>query len=182
MLYQKEIDDSVLIQFIILFTLNNADSALPYNELVNLVLNNCNINFNDFQIALTNLVDTEHVRAYLEEPHLQKFEVTQKGANAGEFFKVHIPIYIREPIQQSIKEMYREERLRHAIRSSIYPVRKDEFSAECELYDDDKTQLMHLSLYAGSRDEAEKLAEHFKHNAYDVYAKIIDIFEPQKED
>ena len=177
MLYQKEIDDSVLIQFIILFTLNNADSALPYNELVNLVLDNSNINLNDFQIALANLVDTEHVHAYLEEPHLQKYEVTQKGANAGDFFKVHIPVYIREPIQQAIKEMYREERLRHAVRSSIYPVRKNEFSAECELYDDDNTQILHLSLYAGSREEAEKLAEHFKHNAYDVFAEIINIFE-----
>lgn len=182
MLYQKEIDDSVLIQFIILFTLNNADSALPYNELVNLVLNNCNINFNDFQIALTNLADTGHVHAYLDGPHLQKYEVTPKGANAGEFFKTHIPVYIREPIQQSIKEMYREERLRNAVKSSIFPVRKNEFSAECTLSDDDKTQLLKLSLYAGSRDEAEKLAEYFRHHSCEIYDGIIKLFSGKSDE
>lgn len=176
MLYQKEIDDSVLIQFIILFTLNNADSPLPYNELLNLVLNNCNINYNDFQIALANLVDTEHVHAYLEGPHMQKYEVTQKGANAGDFFKTHIPVYIREPIQESIKEMFRTERLKKAVRSNIYPVRRGEYSAECSLYDDDNTQLMKLSLYSGSREEAEKIAEYFRRNAYEVYDGIIDVF------
>lgn len=180
MLYQKEIDDSVLIQFIILFTLNNADEALPYNELVNLVLDNCNINFNDFQIALANLESTEHVHSYLEGPHLQKYEITEKGANAGDFFKTNIPIYIREPIQDSIKEMFREQRLKKAIRSSIYPVRRDEYSAECSLYDDDNTRLMKVSLYAGSREEAEKIAEHFKHNAYEVYEKVIKIFADTK--
>jgi hypothetical protein len=176
MLYQKEIDDSVLIQFIILFTLNNADSPLPYNELLNLVLDNCNINFNDFQIALVNLVSTGHVHAYLEGPHLQKYEVTPKGQAAGDFFKTHIPVYIREPIQQSIKDMFREERLKHAIRSNIYPIKHDEYSAECELYDDDNTRLMNLSLYAGSREEAEKLAEYFRHNAYHIYDGIINLF------
>lgn len=182
MLYQKEIDDSVLIQFIILFTLNNVDNAVPYNELVNLVLDNCNINFNDFQIALANLTDTGHVHAYLEGPHIQKYEITPKGAAAGDFFKTHIPIYIREPIQQSIKEMFRAERLKKAIRSSIYPVKRDEYSAECALYDDDNTQLMKLSLYAGSREEAEKLSEYFRHNAYDVYEGIIDIFSKKMKD
>ena len=166
----------LLIQFIIMFTLNNADDALPYSDLVTLVMDNCNINFNDFQLALTNLADTGHVRAYLETPTLQKYEITPKGAAAADFFKTHIPIYIREPIQQSIKELYREQRLKKAIRSSIFPVRRNEFSAECELYDDDNTRLMQLSLYTGSRDEAEKFAKYFKSNAYTVYDKVIDIF------
>ena len=55
MLYQREINDPVLIQFIILYTLNQAKDYVPYNNLINLVLDNCNINFQDFQVALDNL-------------------------------------------------------------------------------------------------------------------------------
>lgn len=182
MLYQKEIDDSVLIQFIILFTLNNADGPVPYDALLNLILDNCNINYNDFQIALANLVSTDHVHAYLEGPHMQKYEITQKGANAGDFFKTHIPVYIREPIQESIKEMFRAERLKNAIRSNIYPLNRNEYNAECSLYDDDNTELMKLSLYAGSREEAEKIAEYFRDNAYDVYDDIITAFSKPRKD
>ncbi|MBQ8300863.1 MAG: DUF4364 family protein [Clostridia bacterium] len=98
MLYQKEIDDSVLIQFIILYTLSKVDSAVPYNELLNLILDNCNINYNDFQVALDNLITTNHVHAFLESEHTQKYEITEKGMNASDFFTTNIPIYIREPI------------------------------------------------------------------------------------
>lgn len=37
MLYQREINDPVLIQFIILYTLNQAKDYVPYNNLINLV-------------------------------------------------------------------------------------------------------------------------------------------------
>ena len=43
MLYQREINDPVLIQFIILYTLNQAKDYVPYNNLINLVLDNCKI-------------------------------------------------------------------------------------------------------------------------------------------
>ncbi|MCC8161073.1 MAG: DUF4364 family protein [Oscillospiraceae bacterium] len=176
MLYQKEIDDSVLIQFIILYTLSKVDSAVPYNELLNLVLDNCNINYNDFQVALDNLVTTKHVSSYLSGKHNQKYEITQKGMNACDFFTSNIPIYIREPIDLSVKNLFLEERRKNAVRGNITPVRRDEYAAECQLYDDDKICLLDISLYAGSRDEAEKMARFFRENSDIVYKKILDAF------
>lgn len=176
MLYQKEIDDSVLIQFIILYTLSKVDNAVPYNELITLVLDNCNINYNDFQVALDNLVKTNHVHAYLEGAHNQKYEITKKGLNAGDFFTSNIPVYIREPIDASIKALFKEQRLKNAVRSNITPVRKNEYSADCELFDDDNTQLLNLSLYAGSREEAERMAQYFREHHGSIYAKILDAF------
>lgn len=176
MLYQKEIDDSVLIQFIILFTLSKVDDAVPYNELLNLVLDNCNINYNDFQVALDNLVKTNHVRAFLEGAHNQKYEITQKGTSAGELFTSNIPVYIREPIEDSIKKLFLEERRKNAIRGDITPVRKDEYGTDCSLRDDDNTELLRLSLYAGSREEAERMAVFFREHSDFVYEKIIEIF------
>ncbi len=176
MLYQKEIDDSVLIQFIILYTLSKVDNAVPYNELLNLVLDNCNINYNDFQVALDNLVQTKHVRAFIEGAHNQKYEITQKGMNAGDFFTSNIPIYIREPIDNSIKELFKETRRKNAVRGNITPVRKNEYSAECRLYDDDNTELLSLSIYAGTREEAERMSRMFREKSGEIYAKILDAF------
>lgn len=182
MLYQKEIDDYVLIQFIILFTLNNADAPLLYRDLVNIVMENCNINFNDFQIALGNLTETNHVRDYMEGERRRMYTVTQKGSAAGEFFARHIPVYIREPILESIKQLYIEERRRHAVQSGIVPVRRDEYGAEFSLFDDDKTEIMKLSLYTGSRDEAERMVKFFRKNYSDVYEKILNAFADANDD
>lgn len=176
MLYQKEIDDSVLIQFIILYTLSNADGPVMYRDLLNLVMENCNISFTDFQIALDNLVTTNHVDTYLEGERRQMYKVTTKGSVAGDFFAGHIPVYIREPILDSIKQMYVEERRRNAVQSGIVPVRRNEYGAECSLFDDDKTEIMRLSLYAGSREEAERIAVYFKEHSSEIYEKIIAAF------
>ena len=173
MLYQKEIDDSVLIQFIILFTLGKADKPLAYNELLNVVLDNCNINYNDFQLALDNLVLTGHAQTRIEGKHNQIFSLTQKGENAGDFFHANIPVYIREPIEESIKALFLEERMKNAVRAGITPVRKNEYAAECSLYDDDKTQLMSVTLYAGAREQAENIAEYFKAHSDEVYEEIL---------
>lgn len=176
MLYQKEIDDSVLIQFIILYTLSKVDDAVPYNELLNLVLDNCNINYNDFQVALDNLAKTNHISSFLEGAHNQKYRITQKGMNAVEFFTANIPVYIREPIDASIKELFKERRLKNAVQSNILPIRRDEYAADCMLYDDDNTPILSLSLYAGSRDEAERMARLFREKSDEIYAKILDAF------
>lgn len=176
MLYQKEIDDSVLIQFIILYTLSKVDSAVPYNELLNLILDNCNINYNDFQVALDNLITTNHIHAFLESEHIQKYEITEKGMNASDFFTTNIPIYIREPIDESIKNLFIEERRRNAVRGYMIPVRKDEYGVDCQLYDDYNTQLMGLTLYVGSREEAERMCEFFRNHSDVVYGKILEAF------
>ena len=174
MLYQKEIDDHILIQFIILYTLDNSDKPLPYNHLVNIVMDNCNINFNDFQIALDNLVTTKHIKKYIESGHNQIFEISSKGAEVADFFGRQVPIYIREPISESIKNLFIEERRKNAIQGEITPLRRDEYTADLRLIDDDKTVLMDLSLYAGPREEAEKIAVYFREHSDEVYAKILD--------
>lgn len=178
MLYQREIDDSVLIQFIILYTLLNADEAVQYSDLVSLVLENCNINFGDFQIALDNLVQTNHAKMFDEGPTIRKYEPTKKGRDISDFITSLVPVYIREPISDAIKKLYLEKRRREAVRANITPLRKNEYTADFELYDEDKIMLMTLSLYAGDRAEAEKLAMYFRENASEIYEKIIEIFSP----
>lgn len=176
MLYQREIDDSVLIQFIILYTLYQAKDYVPYDDLINLVLDNCNINFNDFQVALDNLKNTNHIKAILENEHKKKYKITEKGMNASDLYTTNIPVYIKEPIDNSIKELFHIEKVRNSVRSRITPVRKNEYSVECELYDDDNTNLLKLSLYAGSREEAERMAVYFKENPNAVYETILSAF------
>lgn len=176
MLYQREIDDSVLIQFIIIYTLQNADLPLGYDDMLNLVLDNCNISYPDFQLALDNLVKTQHIRAELVDERRQMYELTKKGENISDFCKQIVPVYIREPISLSIKQMFIDKRRREAVRSSIIPVNtKGDYKMECSLYDDDKLQLMELSLFAGDRADAEKMARRFKKNYAEIYKRIMDI-------
>lgn len=174
MLYQREIEDSVLIQFIILYTLYNADQPLGYDDLLNLVLDNCNISYPDFQLALDNLTTTRHITASLESERRQVYTITKKGENTSDFFRQIVPVYIRKPISESIKRLFIDKRRKEAVRSNIVPMNaKGDYRMECALYDDDKMQLMELNLFAGTRDDAERMAKRFKSDHAEIYAEII---------
>ena len=62
--YNREITDMIMIQYIILYTLAQADRIVTHSQLTTLVLDNCNINFADFQIALDNLSSIGFVRLF----------------------------------------------------------------------------------------------------------------------
>lgn len=178
MLYNNEIEDTILIQSIILHTLNKAECLLAYGDLLNVILNNCNINYNDFQIALDNLVKTNHAEGLITGKNIQKFQITEKGRSVAEFFRSRIPVYLREPIENAIKDLLREERLRNAVKGRISAVSPTEYTAECSLYDGDNTMLMEISLYSGTREQAESTVRYFRENSDKVYAKIIEAFSP----
>ncbi len=180
--YEREIDNDLLIHFIILYTLHNVDHPIEYNDLLNIVLENCNINFNDFQISLDNLVTTDHANTFLKTESIRVYEITEKGRNLAKDLKDRVPIYIREPIMRDIKELYLEERRRNAIQARIIPIHKNEFGAECKLFDDEKTQIFELMLYVGGRDEAEKMVKYFKNNYETVYGEVLKIMNKANEE
>lgn len=175
-LYKQEIEDELMIQFIIMYALRGADEPLAYTDLLNVIQGNCEINFTDLQISLDNLVKTGHVSENRLSDILSVYDITKKGINVIDFFYNQIPLIVREPMDKSIKELFLEKRKREAVKADITPINHEEFNAECNLYDDDRSLMMSLQLYAGSREEAERIAEHFKNNSEKVYSGILELF------
>ncbi len=176
MIYEYEIDNTIIIQSLIMHTLNEADRLLEHRDMLDVILENCNINFTDFQLALGNLVDTNHIESLMTGKNQQMYRITEKGKNVVDFFRERIPIYLREPVEEALKDLLREERLRNAVRGKISAVSPTEYTAECALYDGDNTKLMEITLYAGTREQAETIVRYYKDNSDAVYAKIIEAF------
>ncbi len=176
LLYKQEIEDELMIQFIIMYALREADEPLAYSDMLNVVQGNCEINFTDLQISLDNLVKTGHVTENKVSDMLSVYDITKKGINVIDFFYTQIPLIVREPMDKSIKELFIEKRMRDAVKADITPINRREFNAECNLYDDDRTLMMSLQLYAGTREEAERIAEYFKGNSEKVYSGILELF------
>lgn len=181
-LYKHEIEDELMIQFIIMYALRGADEPLAYSDMLNVIQGNCEISFTDLQIGLDNLVKTGHVSESKVSDILSVYDITKKGINVIDFFYAQIPLIVREPMDKSIKELFLEKRKREAVRADITPINREEFNAECSLYDDDRNLLMSLQLYAGERDEAERLAEYFKSNWEKIYTGIVDLFNDSEDE
>ncbi|MBQ7793335.1 MAG: DUF4364 family protein [Clostridia bacterium] len=180
LLYTREISDPVLIQYIILFTMSEADRTVTHNQLTSLVLDRCNISFTDFSIALDNLINIGLVARYKPEPNIHIYELTEKGIEANGFFYRSIPIYIREQIVAYIAPFFREEIKKSSTRAEIIPINEQEFMVQCGIYDN-KTPLMELNFYAGTRKTAAQMVRHFKEKQDEIYQTILYAMSPAEE-
>ena len=109
MLYSREIDDNAKIQLIILFTLCNAKRPVRYDDLINIIFENCNVNFGEFQIALAHLEEIKHIGKTLDESGCDLFFILPEGEQSNSYFESSIPVYIRNPIKKYIKPYFKEE-------------------------------------------------------------------------
>ncbi len=174
MQYTREIDNDIMIQYIILFTLAEANRHVTYKQLSGLIFENCNIEFSNFQVALTNLEETGHIRSFAVDELTTVYELLPKGKSANEFFKSNIPVYIREPIANTIAPYFNEEEKRRSVRASLLPINRREFAAECGIYDGE-TPLLKMTVYAGTRDDANKMLKRFRDDPESVYKAVMDI-------
>lgn len=179
--YTREITDPVLIQYIILFTMASADRTLTHNQLTSLVLDKCNISFTDFSIALDNLINIGLLNRYKPEENLHIYELSEKGVEANGFFYRSIPIYIREQIVAYIAPFFREEIRKSSTRAEILPINEQEFMVHCGIYDN-KTPLMELNFYAGTRKTAAEMVRHFKEKQDEIYQTILYAMTPAEQE
>ena len=173
MKYMREIDDNVMIQYIILFTLAKVNRHVTYKQITGLILDNCNIEFSNFQLALTNLVETEHVRSFSPDEFTTVYELLPKGVEADGFFEKNIPIYIRDQIEEAIPPFFNEEEEKRSVRSELVPVTRNEYAIKCGIYDR-SVPLLEMTVYAGSRKDANKMLKYFNENTEMIYKDIID--------
>ena len=172
-MYMREVDDPVMIQYIILFTLSKAARRVTHSQLTCLTLDRCNINFANFQIALDNLVQIGYVKKLPNgfDENMPIYDLTDKGIQANGFFERSIPVYIRDQITEHIKPFFEEESLKKSVKAKLEPINEKEFNVKCALYDS-ASPLLELTFYAGTRETAARIIRNFKANPEKVYEEI----------
>lgn len=180
MLYDKEIDDKILIQLIILYAISEAKQPVTSNQLETLVLDNCNINYVNFKLALDNLINVNQVQTFVDSFNRRMYNLLPLGSEAVDGFKHKIPVYIRDPIRNSVIPMFKTEMLENSIRTKLMPLNENEFMAQMSIYDAN-IPLMDMTFYAGTRTQANAIMRHFKENSADIYAGIVKLLTPNDD-
>lgn len=181
-MYLREVDDPVMIQYIILFTLTKANQAVTHSQLTCLTLDRCNINFANFQIALDNLVGIGYIDKNPSDfdENMPVYNLTKKGIEANDFFENSIPIYIRDQISEYVIPFFEQEKLKKSIKARLTEVDGEEFCAECGIYDSNSA-LMELSFF-GDRKTSAKMVRNFKKNPEVIYTKIMEMLLQEEDD
>lgn len=180
MAYDREIEDSVLIQLIILFALQRANQPIKQSQLDDLVLGNCNINFINYRYAIVNLININHIRDFIASGDIPMYDITEEGLQSIDFFISDIPVYIREPIANSIIPMFRSEEQKKSVTAELLPLNTEEYMADCAIYDCGKP-LMQLTFYTGTRELAKQAMYNFKKHPEKVYKAVLDLLMKEED-
>lgn len=175
MSYEKEIDDYVLIQYIIIFTLAQVGRPVSYDVLINILTEQAEINYIELQLALDNLKCAGFIKNFTSEDNRPMYVITDKGKRSAPLFEHDIPVYIREPIRKSVAPNIERDREKRLVRTAVRSLEDDIHYADCSVFDDDDTALIKLSVFTPTREEAVEITKRFKENPDKVYAGILSI-------
>ena len=121
------------------------------------------------------------MRSFSGSDKKQYVELLPKGEESNGFFQKSIPIYIREPIEQSIAPFFREETLRKSVRAELVPINENENLAEFGIFEG-TTPLLKLSVYAGTRTMAADMIRRFKADPDAFYQYIMEYLSTEDEE
>ena len=185
MIFRREITDPIKIQYIILYTLNEADRIVTHDQLTSLVLDKIDIPFTEFRIAIDNLEKIGHIRVFSPDDKQTYCELLPLGKEANSFFNKRIPYSIRTAIKDYIKPFFREEIIKRSVVGDLLPLNENEYMADLGVYDGD-TPLMKICMYAGTRAYANSMIREFKKDPQLVYETVLELLgneqEPPKSD
>ena len=181
-MYMREIDDPIVIQYIILFTLAKADRRITHSQLTCLTLDRCNINFTNFQIALDNLVGIGYVKKDpgISNEDMPIYSLTEKGIEANGFFEKSIPVYIREQISEHIKPFFEAESLKRSVKAELMQIADREYCADLALFDS-RSSLLELTVYGGDRKTAATMVRNFKKNYEKIYSTLMKLLSEEEQ-
>ena len=102
------------------------------------------------------------------------YELTDAGRQALELVSDIIPGIAKFRVDNSFKETLGEFQNKASITSDFIPHNENEYSVKCKIVENNQT-LFEVQVYAGTREQAKKIADNWNNNAEEIYPQILEI-------
>ena len=155
---------------LILYVLNKVSSPISNDALLKLIISIDNMNYFYFQQFLLDLLENK----YIIKNENDLYELTKEGINALELVKDLIPGIIKFKVDNTFKETLGEIKNEVSITTDFIPLNENEYNVECKIVENNQV-LFKIELFAGTHEQAKKIAENWKQNAEEIYPEILDI-------
>ena len=161
------IHEKIDIKILILFVTGHLSEPVDLDTLTDLTLCDDGISYFDFVECVSELAGTEHVST-----DGASYRITEKGARNGKITENFIPYSVRMKAEKNTAELRMRQNRKALIKTSRTLRRKGGYSVALSL-SDGLDEIISMSLYAASEDQAVALEKGFSEKAEAVYNDII---------
>ena len=167
------IHDMMDVKVLILFVMARVSYPVNTQEIYELCYQDDCLSYFDLCTAIPEMVETGHLR----EVEGQKYEITEKGRDAGSLTEDSIAYTVKQRAENAVAKYNRQIRRSSFIKTQVIPRETGDYSVVMSL-DDEAGNLMTLELMAPDQRQAVRLAKLFEKKAENVYnltmAELLD--------
>lgn len=157
---------------LILYILNKVKKPVTNDALLRLVLAVMDMNYFYFQQFLLDLMDKKYIVCY-DKDGKNVYEITDTGKQTLELTNDIIPGIIKLKVDTSFSNKLREAAQEDSIVAEYTPLSENEYTVTCKI-NENNTCIFEISVFAGSREEAKRIVDNWKENAYRIYPEILN--------
>ena len=158
------IHDMMDVKVLILYVTSRSNYPMTSQEIYELCYQDDCLSYFDVCTAIPEMVQSGHLRQLEDE----KYEVTEKGREAGEITADSIAFTVKMRAENAVDRFNRQIRRSSFVKTQLIPRENGDYSVMMSL-DDEAGNLMTLELMAPNQRQAVRLSRLFEQKAEMVY-------------
>ena len=158
---------------LILYTLNKINRDYTDNDLFKIILAVNDINYFYFRDILMDLVSSKLVATYTKE-NQTFYEITTEGKNSLELTIDVLPGILKLKADNVFKNEIVKIVNEDSISAEYIPEDENNYTVKSKIIENNK-KIFEIQTFAGSNEQAKKIADNWREHAKEIYPKIMDL-------
>ena len=158
---------------LILYTLNTINREITDTDLFKIISTINNINYFYFRDILVDLVESKLVGTYTKEEQ-NVYEITTEGKNSLELTIDVLPGILKLKADNVFKNEIVKIVNEDSISAEYIPEDEKNYTVKCKIIENNK-KIFEIQTFAGSNEQAKKIADNWREHAKEIYPKIMDL-------
>ena len=157
---------------LILYILNKLEDPITNDSLLRIVLSVIDMNYFYFQQFLLDLIEKKYIVCF-EKDGKSVYKITESGKTTLDLTNNIIPGIIKLKVDTSFEDSLKQSNDEESITAEYVPLNENDYTVTCKIIEKNRV-IFEVSVFAGSRDEAKKIVDNWKENAYSIYPEILN--------
>ncbi len=159
-------------KILILYLLSKLDTPITNDGLFRLVLSVMDMNYFYFQQFLLDLLENKYILCFKQEDK-SVYQITQRGKEILDLTLNILPGIIKLKADLSFENELKESMEEESITAEFTPMSENDYTVTCKI-NENHNCIFEVRVFAGSREEAKKIVDNWKENAYRIYPEILN--------
>ena len=159
-------------KIIVLYIISSSAKALDLTQIIKLCEEFEDITYFDICEYIDDLKNNNYIKEIKVED-TSTYEVTKNGENALNELLELIPGLNLHNLKKIIYKNMTDVKKDYSVDTVIIPIKDDEFKVSCYIKDG-IDELINITMYAGSKEQAKNISKNWSNHFEEIYTKILE--------